>query len=177
VSRSKFCSAPFSTLIINADGKIGCCRELGTEHSVGNAFEESIEDIWNGEKIRKWRREFLSGEIKTCAREMNDMNCNLFKHNVEMLPHISMAEFVETPILRLSPDINGKCNLECPMCIVWKKPNGEYDKVKNFWADLESKIIPNLKIMDPLSGEPFIQDDFYKIMEISARDKWAVGSN
>lgn len=169
MNRKKFCAAPFTTLIINADGKVGCCRELGTEHVVGDAFTESIEEIWNGEKIRAWRNEFLSGNINTCAREIEDINCNIAKHNLELLPYVQMNEYVSNPVLRLSPDINGECNLECPMCTVWKKPNGKYNKIENFWADLEKKIIPNLKIMDPLSGEPFIQEDFYRIMEISSR--------
>lgn len=164
-----FCPAPFTTLIINADGKVGCCRERGTEHSIGNAFEESIDEIWNGEKIKKWRKEFLEGNPVTCQRELNDMSCNLFKHNMELLPYVELTEEVRGPILRLSPDINGKCNLKCPMCIVWKKPNGKYDEDSDFWDSLEANVLPNLKIMDPLAGEPFIQEDLYKIIRMTSK--------
>ena len=129
----KFCSAPFSTLIINADGKVGCCREKGTEHVVGDAFTQTIEEIWNGEAIKAWRREFLTGNIETCKKEQHDMSCNLFKHNLEVLPYIEFDEVQNGPVLRLSPDFNGRCNLKCPMCIVWKKPNGKYDLIPNFW--------------------------------------------
>lgn len=167
--RKNFCPAPFTTLIINADGKVGCCREKGTEHSIGNAFESSLEDIWNNEAIRKWRQEFLSGEIETCKKELHDMSCNLFKHNMDLLPHVDYSEYQAGPILRLSPDINGRCNLKCPMCIVWKKPNGKYDLKPNFWENLEANVLPHLKIMDPLSGEPFIQEDLYKIIRMTAK--------
>jgi len=165
----KFCSAPFSTLIINADGKVGCCREKGTEHVVGDAFTQTIEEIWNGEAIKAWRREFLTGNIETCKKEQHDMSCNLFKHNLEVLPYIEFDEVQNGPVLRLSPDFNGRCNLKCPMCIVWKKPNGKYDLIPNFWENLEANVIPHLKIMDPLSGEPFIQSDLYKIIRMTAK--------
>lgn len=164
-----FCPAPFTTLIVNADGKVGCCREKGTEHKVGDAFKQSIEEIWNGEEIRKWRREFLTGSVVTCKKEQHDMSCNLFKHNMELMPFVEFEEFIKGPILRLSPDFNGHCNLKCPMCIVWKKPNGKYDLVPNFWENIEANVLPQLKIMDPLSGEPFIQDDLYKIIRITSK--------
>jgi radical SAM protein with 4Fe4S-binding SPASM domain len=164
-----FCPAPFTTLIINADGKVGCCREKGSEHSIGNALEQSLDEIWNGEEIQKWRQEFLTGNVQTCKKEQHDMSCNLFKHNMELLPLVSYEAIQKGPILRFSPDINGRCNLKCPMCIVWKKPNGKYDLVPNFWEDLEANVIPHLKIMDPLSGEPFIQEDLYKIIRMSAK--------
>lgn len=167
--RKNFCPAPFTTLIINADGKVGCCREKGTEHSIGNALEEDIEKIWNGEAIQKWRQEFLTGDIQTCKKELHDMSCNLFKHNMELLPFVKYSEIQDGPVLRLSPDINGRCNLKCPMCIVWKKPNGKYDLKPNFWENLEANVLPHLKIMDPLSGEPFIQDDLYKIIRMTAK--------
>lgn len=167
--KKNFCPAPFTTLIINADGKVGCCRERGTEHSIGNAFEEDLDTIWNGEAIRNWRQEFLSGNIETCKRELHDMSCNLFKHNMELLPYVQYSEIQDGPILRLSPDINGRCNLKCPMCIVWKKPNGKYDLKPNFWENLEANVLPHLKIMDPLSGEPFLQDDLYKIIKMTAK--------
>lgn len=167
--RKNFCPAPFTTLIINADGKVGCCREKGTEHSIGNALESEIDEIWNGEAIRKWRQEFLTGNIETCKKELHDMSCNLFKHNMELLPHVEYSEYQAGPILRLSPDINGRCNLKCPMCIVWKKPNGKYDLKPNFWENLEANVLPHLKIMDPLSGEPFIQEDLYKIIRMTAK--------
>jgi MoaA/NifB/PqqE/SkfB family radical SAM enzyme len=164
-----FCPAPFTTLIINADGQTGCCREKGTEHSIGNALEEDIQEIWNGSAIQSWRREFLTGNIETCKKELHDMSCNLFKHNMELLPFVDYKEIQDKPIFRFSPDINGRCNLKCPMCIVWKKPNGKYDLKPDFWENLEANVLPHLKIMDPLSGEPFIQEDLYKIIRLTAK--------
>lgn len=167
--KKNFCAVPFTTLIINADGKVGCCREKGSEHMIGNAFEQSLEEIWNGDEIKKWRREFLDGNIQTCKKELHDKACNLMKYNLELMPFVEYSEHQSNPFLKLSPDINGECNLKCPMCIIWKKPNGKYDQIPNFWENLEANVLPHLKIMDPLAGEPFIQDDLYKIIRMTAK--------
>jgi cyclic pyranopterin phosphate synthase len=169
-------------LILNPDGKVGCCREKGTEHEVGNILNESIEEIWNGEKIRAWRREFLTGNIKTCKEDICNKACNKLHLNQALIPHIELDEYVKGPILRLSPDFNGKCNLQCPFCFVWKKPNKLYDSIEGFWDHLAEHVLPYTLQIDPLAGEPFIQDDLYKLIKLSAKIsnencKWSFTTN
>ncbi len=161
-----FCPVPFGSLTLNPTGIIGACREKGTEHEMGNIKENSLEEIWNGEKFRAWRREFLTGNIKTCAEEIKHTSCNRWDYHQDLLEHIEPCEIVTTPIIRLSPDLNGKCNLRCPFCDVWPMPNGLYDEVEGFWQHLEEHLLPHIVQIDPLGGEPFIQKDLYKLIDI-----------
>ncbi|MEQ1878000.1 MAG: radical SAM protein, partial [Bdellovibrionia bacterium] len=123
---------------------------------------------WNGEKIRSWRREFLTGNIKTCAEHIRHRKCNKEIFNQQLIEHIELSEIQSTPPKRMSPDFNGQCNLRCGMCTIWKQPNGLYDKL-NFWEDAEKNLFPYLKQVDPLAGEPLIQKDTFRLMDIMAR--------
>jgi len=164
-----FCPVPFGSLILNPTGIVGSCREKGTEHELGNIKTDSLEEIWNGDKIRSWRREFLTGDIKTCKEEIKHNSCNRLQYNQDLLEHIETSEVVSTPIIRLSPDLNGKCNLRCPFCDVWPMPNGLYDEIEGFWQHLEEHVLPHVVQIDPLAGEPFIQKDLYKLIDIATK--------
>lgn len=159
------CPAPFTTLIVNPDGRVGFCRERSNDDVVGNIKEESLWDIWNGEKLRKIRREFLEGKIVTCKKQIKDRRCNNQCFNQVILPYAKFTEFQEAPPLRFSPDFNGECNLRCMTCNIWKLPNGLYDEI-GFWDMAKEKLFPKLKVLDPLAGEPFIQKDFYRLIDL-----------
>lgn len=172
-----FCPVPFASIILNPNGHVGSCRELGIGHVLGNISDNTIEEIWNNKKFREWRKEFLTGNIVTCKDYIKNSSCNKLHSNQSLLPHIVASEVVTTPILRLSPDINGLCNLRCPFCNIWDMPNGQYDRVNGFWKSLEKDIIPGLIQIDPLAGEPFIQKDLYKIIKMAAASNPALSWN
>ncbi len=178
-----FCPVPFTSLIFNPDGIVGSCREKGSNHKIGNILEENWQDIWNNEKLRSWRREFLEGNIVTCKKEIKDRNCHKHMSNQVLIPHIDLNEYQKNPPLRISPDFNGKCNLTCNMCWVYKKPNGLYDEVdsQSFWDKAKKELFPFVMQLDPLAGEPFIQKDFYRLIEITKnydpKPDWTLTTN
>lgn len=64
------CKYPWTYITINSNGMVRPC--CGTHKiSMGNAFEESIKDIWNNERFIEWRRAMKSSnppnECKTCT--------------------------------------------------------------------------------------------------------------
>ncbi|MCK5883671.1 MAG: SPASM domain-containing protein, partial [Bacteriovoracaceae bacterium] len=158
------CPVPFTSLIFNPDGNVGCCRERTNFDTVGNIKNQTVEEIWNGEEIRAWRREFLEGEPKRCKVQMEQRKCNLQEFDLLMLPETDFSEFQINPPLRISPDFNGQCNLECKMCKIWTMDNGLYDKL-GFWIEAEEKYFPHIKFLDPLAGEPFIQKDLFRLIK------------
>lgn len=159
-----FCPVPFSTIITEPTGSVGSCRIKGTDFSIGNLNDNSLEDIWNGEKIREWRREFLSGDVKICEKFIKERACNLCSENNKLLDHIELSEYQTTPIKKFTANFNGFCNLECQMCHIWQMPNGFYDK-NNFWEKATKEIFPFVLEMDLLSGEPFLQQDTYRLIK------------
>ena len=68
-----FCHQLASYARIIPNGNVyPCCRGWGEHLKMGNIFEQSFEDIWNGPEYRKLRREFLTGDLREGCR-----NCTL----------------------------------------------------------------------------------------------------
>lgn len=162
-----FCAVPFASIIFNPDGIVGSCREKGSEHEAGNIKDQSWRDIWNSPFMQKWRQEFIDGKVEICKEEQMHRSCHRLEFNQALLPYIDIKVIQDKTPIRLSPDFNGQCNLTCPMCHIWQKPNGLYDEI-NFWGILEQEILPHLKQIDPLAGEPFIQKDLYRLIDLAS---------
>lgn len=161
---SNFCLVPFTTIILEPDGAVGMCRHHGYNFAIGNVKHNTISEIWNGEKARNWRKEFLTNNVQICKDFVRERRCHLSSHFNAILPHTDFSEIQNSPILKLTANFNGKCNLRCQMCSIWKLPNGFYTE-ENFWKDARVNIFPHLKDIDLLSGEPFIQEDTFKLIE------------
>ena len=69
-SKRKVCSEPFTKLSINFNGTVSlCCVDWSHGSIVGDINKQSIEEIWNGEKIRQFRQLHIEGrkdEIEIC---------------------------------------------------------------------------------------------------------------
>ncbi|MBT5093135.1 MAG: hypothetical protein HOM21_02760, partial [Halobacteriovoraceae bacterium] len=162
-----FCPVPFTTIICEPDGQVGICRLKGSNFHAGMIQDNSLEEIWNNEFMQNWRQEFLSGNVVTCEREIRHRGCNLCSENNKMLPLIDLDKIQSKPPVKFTANFNGWCNLECVMCHVWKKPNGLYDEI-NFWEKAETEIFPFVVEMDLLSGEPFLQKDTWRLIDMVA---------
>lgn len=69
-----FCEFPFTQFNITTDGRVSkCCAEFYFADSMGNVNEESIIDIWKGEKFSHIRRCLLKGRRKALE---NCKNCD-----------------------------------------------------------------------------------------------------
>lgn len=175
-----FCVIPFSNLIFNPNGDVGVCRQKGTKHVVGNLLNQSVEEIWNGEYLKKWRQEFLTGDVKICKKEIKNDSCHLSPDNYTLFPSIEFSEEQRKPLLKLTANFNGQCNLKCTMCDIWMMQNGLYDKI-GFWERAENEFFPYIKEVELLSGEPFIQKDTYRLIdqvsEINPEVLWSFTTN
>ena len=50
------CPQPFQRLVIARDGRVSpCCADWNQEYIVGNIFENSLLEIWNGSKMQYMR--------------------------------------------------------------------------------------------------------------------------
>lgn len=159
--RDSFCPIPFLQLQLNPLGNISACCFSG-EHSVGNISNSSISEIWNGAEMQTWRNEFITGDIKICKTPMKNFECHkMFSHLIE---HADLSLVQSKMPQRLDLRLNGKCNLECVMCDVWKQPNGLYED-SDLWTLGPDKIFPHLLEVDMLGGEPFIQKDTFRFID------------
>lgn len=54
------CAWPFLSMVVAVDGRVLlCCADYNAECVVGNVQDESLFEIWHGERYRNARREFL----------------------------------------------------------------------------------------------------------------------
>lgn len=69
------CRLPFTEMLVNWDGSVSlCCQDVEGEVIVGDVNENSLKNIWRGEKLRKIRKKhFLldTGDLPLCG------NCKL----------------------------------------------------------------------------------------------------
>lgn len=159
--RESFCPIPFLQLQLNPLGNISACCFSG-EHSIGNIKNNTLAEIWNGAEMQKWRNEFLTDDIKICKNSMQNFECHkMYTH----LKDVAELDIVQKALpKRLDLRLNGKCNLECIMCDVWRQPNGLYDE-SDLWSLGPEKIFPHLVEVDMLGGEPFIQKDTFRFID------------
>lgn len=175
MDRMKPCPLPFSRLTLNPNGEVAPCCNLA-HYVIGDLRSESLADIWNGEKMRAMRRQHLEGNPVHCAEHIRLQACN----EREPLSVRSWEESLPYPAPRLDVNLNGRCNLECIMCSVWKEPNGVFDESR-FWTDGPSDIFPHLDALLVKGGEPFIQRDTYRLLDevsrVNPRCRWSFVTN
>lgn len=59
------CPSPFYSLSVHVDGNVGvCCADWYHKTKVGSLLEYSLSDIWNGEKLRRFRADQLAKSWK-----------------------------------------------------------------------------------------------------------------
>lgn len=178
-----FCPVPFTTIILEPDGKVGICRNKGNDFPIGQLTFTNFEEIWsiiNSEKAKTWRKEFLQGDPVICKEEVTTRKCNLDLHFNDLLPEAELKSELSKRVLRLTANLNGKCNMQCPFCTIWTLPNNNYTD-ENFWIPAKKLIFPHLKQVDMLSGEPFIQADTFKLIdqvsEVNPECEWIFTTN
>ena len=130
----------------------------------GEIQKENVMEIWNGEKMRNLRAEFLAGKPVICEKQMRHMGCQKWSHRLGK-KGLDLMEVQPYGPRRLDLRLNGRCNLKCVMCDVWRQPNGLYEK-SNFWEVAPKEIFPYLLEMDVLGGEPLIQHDTYRVIRV-----------
>ena len=177
--KAGFCLVPFTSLILEPDGKVGSCRHKGCEFPVGNILEHSLDEIWNGQFIQEWRRQHLEGDIKICSTEVKHRLCHLCPDYNLLLDDVDIKIRQTQRPIRLGINFNGKCNLECQMCHIWEKQNGLYDQI-GFWEKLP-EYARDLREVELLSGEPFIQKDTYRLADLLGETNpdclWTITTN
>ena len=62
------CVSIFMTVEVNSNGDVSLCRDYN-DYVIGNIAEQSIKQIWNGEKARKFRGSLnKEGLMPVCRR-------------------------------------------------------------------------------------------------------------
>ena len=70
----EFCQFPWTSMTIKSNGEaVECVEDYNNEIVLGNAKKESLYDIWNGEKYRKFREDHFNLTPRVKCTERCDM--------------------------------------------------------------------------------------------------------
>ncbi len=85
------CPMPFYQMIVKANGDIApCCTAWDTELNVGNVMEDSLLNIWNGEKLARIHRLHLEGRRKELA---SCKDCQVLWTSTDSVDDLSVEEY------------------------------------------------------------------------------------
>ena len=101
------CTFPFDSAQISMQGDVFvCCPPWCRSYSFGNIYEQSFDEIWNGEKAKEFRRQFINGDYKYC-----DLNLCVKDCSREIIP-TETAKKPRTFIFCY----DATCNVKCIFC-------------------------------------------------------------
>lgn len=67
VEKRASCNLPWVQIFVQADGEVFPCTDtLG--YSLGNLFEQTLDEVWNGKAMREFRKDFYSNPTKECKK-------------------------------------------------------------------------------------------------------------
>lgn len=165
-----FCPAPFQEMEIFSDGSVYvCCPSWNEYYSIGNVFENGVEEVWNSEKAIDLRQRILNNDYSLCKADKCFMlhNRNFFsdfqsdfKPKMEQLP------------LRVRYGYDYECNIACIICRNKVKRLSKEELKK--WDDkIDEFLIPFLKTTKVLvtntHGDPFGSRHSRKVIQKAAQ--------
>jgi MoaA/NifB/PqqE/SkfB family radical SAM enzyme len=185
-----FCIAPWTHMNINPNGTITPCCLSSLRY--GSLNQQSLEEIWNSDEIKKLRVDMLNGVIRpeclSChkdgeiehdpyRKELNDKFSDSFNYINETKEDGTFDRF---NLVYWDFRLSNICNFKCRMCgpdlsSSWAKEIADHNLSKkneillscdkpSFWQEIE----PLYQIVEKIyfaGGEPLIMDYHYKILD------------
>lgn len=201
-SSSSFCIMPWVHLHVTQHGTVSpCCQApWQAEQSFGHIDLDSIEVLWNNEKIRRFRQSMLVGKRDSrCARcyekEASGWTSLRQITNERFTEHFSKVQktakdgsIADQPVyfdLRFS----NVCNFKCRICGPWSSSKWHRDgvalgmksedapaihscsaKPDALFAQFEA-FIEGVEEMYFAGGEPLVMEEHYRILELLIKHK------
>ena len=121
---ARFCNSPWTQLSISPDGQIlPCCRynhNIQKNYPYPKTTEGNLEELWNGDKIKKLRQAFLDGiEPEECNDCWVREKTGLTSMREDINRWTNYKEFKDTnapPPSHYDLKTTNVCNLRCRMC-------------------------------------------------------------
>lgn len=191
-----FCIMPWVHFHVTQYGTVTpCCQApWQEEQAFGNINKASIKEIWQGEKIKAFRKTILSGkEDARCAscykREkegftsLRKITNNKYKHKYDLvLATKQLGEIGNTLPVYFDIRFSNVCNLRCRICGPWSSSSWFNDAVKLGMVKEEAKaltysienselffnqlheLIDSLEEIYFAGGEPIVMEEHYQLL-------------
>ncbi|MBS4759485.1 MAG: FkbM family methyltransferase [Clostridium sp.] len=151
INKQKICRQPFEYCEISLAGNVyPCCPAYCKNYSFGNIFEQTLEEIWNGEKAKAFRKNIIERQYIHC--DFN--NCMSFADiEKQEIPAEDAKIFPRTLVVSFDKE----CNVACITCRdnIARNTKEDEDRLelftKNIWTTLDKVETVYLSG----SGDPF----------------------
>ena len=168
--KKKICYAPDKGMFFSKEGLVNpCC--LNRNHIYGEIPKNSINEIWNGNKIHELRQLLNNSDLpESCSLCINRILCGNF--DAVKARHYDEVSLKKKYPSMLEFELSNNCNLQCIMCspefsssIKNEKGNNNfnYDFYDDSFVEQLEKYIPHLEKTEFLGGEPFYIPIYFKI--------------
>lgn len=178
------CQAPFTTMNFNQGGRITVCC-ANRDYDVGFYPQQSLMEIWNGDKIKKLREEMNNFSFKLgcqqCELMLDSSNYKTLKISHYDTESSTKSEGFDDSFkllkypYRLDFELSNKCNLECIMCTGVYSSSIRKNREKQislpevyetdeFFEELKP-FLTNASRLNFFGGEPFLIGTYYKIFD------------
>ena len=133
MSSKDFCKNPWNCFELNNDGRCFFCNPCFSNfNSIGNIFEQNIDEIWNGEKAQKFRQDILDKKYTYCNYDV----CNGNKTDI---PEYSGTIAPYPEYINLGYDYS--CAQRCIICRDEYKMMPQ-EEITKWESRIDSHIIP-----------------------------------
>ena len=141
IDSDNFCMLPWMHLHAFPDGRAyPCCFALDKLH-VGNVNEQSMEEVFNGEKMKQMRLNMLSNKkSRECAKCYDQEDSGFFSlrlssnkhfgHNISMTENTKPDGTADFIIKYWDIRFSNLCNMACRSCGTWFSSNWYEDHKK-----------------------------------------------
>ncbi len=154
-----YCSKPFEEFEIDVDGNCYCCcRWWNKSYCLGNIFNQTPDEIWNGKAAQELRQSILDGNYKYCN---TDICLKSFANDLKY-------ELITNYPKEISLCYDYTCTAKCVFCNdeIKKLPDIEAKKWDNI---IDTKLIPLFKnanfVRLSMVGEVFISEHSKKLIK------------
>ncbi len=184
------CPMPFAGFDIETNGTVKpCCIYEG---SIGNVNDESIDDIWHGDKLQKIRQDLESGvRIPGCRQCWIEEASTGHSKRIREQDQFPDSVYQTPQVKRLDIKLGNTCNLKCRICnyesssifnsenkqIARRFPDAQVNYIGNdrvdrykwyrdedFWRVI-LKYGPEIEQIDFMGGEPLLDKTHKRILE------------
>ncbi|NSW45214.1 MAG: radical SAM protein [Bacteroidales bacterium] len=172
-NRQIICHAPFKSLTFFFGGKVMACWH-NKQYLIGQIPENTIEEIWFGEKLKKLREHIIANNLSLGCFECDKNIQNGFYTSAGAWRYDYLPEAKSEFPVSIDFQTSNQCNNECIMCIGEyssairmhreKKNNYRNPYGKEFIQQLEL-FIPHLKEASFSGGEVFLSEHYFEIWE------------
>lgn len=204
-----FCIAPWTHMLVNPDGGTwACCLGLESDDQLttdplgtgqfapepiyGSLHENTLEEIWNSDQIKKMRLDMLNGvkrpECKIChSYEKIQLASYRTQFNKEFSDHFKFVKetkedgtFDRFNLVYWDFRLSNTCNFKCRMCwhqlssswaeeIRQQFPNTDIPPITkidkpSLWSEIDN-LCPIVEKIYFAGGEPLIMDCHYEILD------------